>query len=540
MPLHDYKTTDGRMKMVLLSVLILAVTVTAYSQVINCGFVSFDDAVYVIENDHIKTGFNLESFQWALTTTTDGNWFPLTWLSYILDISIAGSSPLTFHVSNLLYHLINTSLLFAALYMMTGHIYRCALVAAFFALHPLHVESVAWISERKDLLSLFFFFLTIISYAKYRERQGIYRYLVTLILFACGLMSKSMLVSTPLLLLLLDYWPLKKYDSIISRKFVTLLIEKIPFFILSLLSAIITYNVQKHNAVVSFVESSLATNLKNAVISYLIYIYKTFVPTKLAVIYLFNAEISLIAALAATILLATATAVVIIMRKEKPYLTVGWFWFLISLLPVIGIIRVGKQSMADRYTYLPHIGFFILLVWGVSEFHLVKKISVKIKTVITIVIFSALSVVTWNQVGYWKNSISLFSHAVAVTENNWVAFGVLGYDYITANELDKALLLLNKSLSLNPKNVMALYNMGILQNKLGHRELALQQFKKVIAIEPNYRMAYYQLGLQLLFNGDTAGALCELDILKDLDPDLARQLLGSIRIQTNSAAMSAR
>lgn len=535
MPLPEYKAPGSSTHLALLLLLILALTITAYAQLVNCGYISFDDAVYVIENDNVKVGFNIESIRWAFLTNNDGNWFPLTWLSYMLDVAVAGSSPGTYHVSNLLYHLINISLLFAALFIITGNTYRCAFVAALFALHPLHVESVAWISERKDLLSTLFFLLTVISYTKYRERQGGFRYLTTLVLFACGLMSKSMLVSTPLLLLLLDYWPLNKFSSLISREFRTLFIEKVPFFILSIISAIITYNVQKHKAVVSFVESSLLTNVKNAIVSYYIYIYKTFIPTKLAVIYPFQADISSIKVIAATVFLLFFSIVVIMARKERPYLIVGWFWFLISLVPVIGIIRVGKQSLADRYTYLPHIGFFILLVWGISELQLVNKISLKAKAAITIVIFSALSAATWNQVSYWKSSKSLFNHALDVTENNWIALGVLGYDYITANELDNALQLLNKSLALNPKNVMALYNMGVLQNKFGNRDQALQYFKRVITIEPDYRMAHYQIGLQLLFKQDTVGALQSYNILNDLDQNLARQLLGSIRLQNSSA-----
>ena len=272
----------------------------------------------------------------------------------------------------------------------------------------------------------------------------------------------------------------------------------------------------------------------------MLYIYKTFIPIKLAVIYPFQAEISFLKVLSAAFFLIAVTAVVIKYRKDRPYLIVGWFWYLIALIPVIGIIRVGKQSLADRYTYLPHIGFFILLVWGISELPFTKRISIKIKTAITIFIFSALSIVTWNQVGYWKTSMLLFNHTVDVTENNWIALGVLGYDYITANELDKALLLLNKSLALNPKNVMALHNMGVLQNKFGNREHALQHFQRVIAIEPDYKMAHYQIGLQLLFKQDTVGALQAYNILNDLDPNLARQLLGSIRIQNNSITEQSR
>lgn len=537
MLLKEGKADDSRIQILMLLVFVWALTVTVYSQVANFGYVSYDDAVYVIENDNIKTGFTLESIRWALVTNTDGNWFPLTWLSYMLDVAVAGSSPGTYHVSNLIYHLINSTLLFTALYLTAGRLYRCALVTALFALHPLHVESVAWISERKDLLSSLFFFLTIISYKYYRDRQGVFKYLLTLTLFACGLMSKPMLVSTPLLLLLLDYWPLKKYSSLVSREFRNLLIEKIPFFILSIISAIVTYNVQKHKAVVSFVESSLLTNFKNAAVSYIVYIYNTFVPIKLAVIYPFRSDIGLVTALAAAALLVAVSAAVILLRKERPYLVVGWFWYLISLLPVIGIIRVGKQSLADRYTYLPLIGFFVLFVWAVSEFRFVEKISVKTRTAVLVVALSLLSIVTWHQVGYWKNSKTLFTHTVDVTDDNWIALGVLGYDYITANELDKALVVLNKSLALNPENTMALYNMGILQNKLGNRSYALQQFQKVVAIEPDYRLAHYQIGLQLLYNGDTVGALQQHSILEDIDADLARQLMSSIVIKSNSSSV---
>lgn len=533
MTADEFKANGGGSRLLLLLLLICTATTAAYYQVFYGGFISYDDAVYVIENYNIKTGISLESIRWALLTKTDGNWFPITWLSYMLDIVVADPSPRTFHISNLLYHLANSSLLLVALYLMTGHVYRSAIVAALFALHPLHVESVAWISERKDLMSGFFLMLTLIAYTKYRQQQNVARYLVTLVLFACGLMSKPMLVTLPLLLLLLDYWPLKKYDSIFSRKFRLLALEKIPFFILSIASAIITYNVQKHKAVVSYAESSLLTNVKNAAVSYVMYIYKTFVPTKLAVIYPFQADISTLKVLTAGLLIVAVSLWVIVKKKEKPYLLVGWCWYIIALLPVIGIIRVGKQSMADRYAYIPHIGFFILLVWWASESSFINKIGSKVKIIAVVCLLLVLTTLTWRQTGRWKTSLELFTHTVDVTENNWVALGVLGFDYITSNDLDKALLVLNKSLSLNPKNTMALFNMGVLQNKLGNRGVALEHFRRVVAIEPDYRMAHYQIGLQLLYGGDTVGALAEYNILLDLDPDLARQLMSSILIRNN-------
>lgn len=529
--------SNSKLRIMLLMLVISVATAVAYSQVIQCGFVSFDDPVDIINNYNIKNGITLESIRWAFTAVTDGNGFPLTWLSYMLDISIAGEHAQELHVINLLYHLLNSSLLFVILFKLTGHINRSAFVAALFALHPLHVESVAWISERKDLLSTLFLFLTIISYAKYKDSRSVFSYFMTLILFVCGLMSKSMLVTVPLLLLLLDFWPLNRTASVTGKEFRKLLLEKIPFFLFSLMSGVITFNALKHKAVISFVESTLLANVKNALISYTMYLYKTFIPTKLSILYPFEPEIGSAKVLFAVLVLTVVSTGAIMLKKEKPYLFVGWFWYLISLLPVIGLIRVGNQSMADRYTYIPLIGIFIVLVWGISEIKLVQKIGGNVKAVMTIAVFSVLSVLTWNQVGYWKDSISLFGNAVEVTENNWFALGVLGLEYSNRNELDKAFALLSTSLSLNPKNAMSLYNMGVLQNKMGNRTQALHYFQKTVAIEPDYPMSHYQIGVNLLFSGDIAGALNEYRYLKVYDSGLSQQLLSAIMIQ-NKAAIS--
>lgn len=524
---------SSNIRVILIPLIIALVTAAAYSQIINSGFISFDDPVYVSENHHIQGGLSIESVRWAVTTTRDGNWFPLTWLSYLLDISIAGSDARTFHTANLLYHLVNSSLLFTLLYMMTGSINRSALVAALFALHPLHVESVAWISERKDLLSTLFLFLTIISYIKFRERPGIRRYLATLSLFACGLMSKSMLVSAPLILLLLDYWPLAKMPTIHYKSAKALLLEKAPFFTMAIASGVLTYSLQKHKAVVSLDVSPLVSNLGNAAVSYVLYIHKTFIPTGLSVMYPFPSKSSLYLITGAIFILAAVSAVVLVRRRSEPYLLVGWFWYLFSLLPVIGIIQVGKQSMADRYTYIPLVGFFIMLVWGAAELHVLQRLRTKVKAIIVIGIFSTLAVLTWNRVACWSSSISLFSQAVAVTENNWFAFGVLGYDYLNHNEFDTAHAMLSRSLSINPENVMALYNMGVLHNRLGNRDLALQYFYKSVYFEPEHGMAHYQIGMQLAARGDAKGALREYTIIKEhkeLDPEVPRQLLHALHI----------
>lgn len=516
-------------KPVILCILMWTVTAAAYCQVANNGFISLDDARYVIDNSMVKGGFTLESIRWALTTRTDGNWFPLTWLSYTLDVSLAGSSARTIHISNLVYHLLNSSLLFAVLFRMTGAVYRSFMVALLFAIHPLHVESVAWVSERKDVLSTFFLLLTMLAYTRYSAKRNLFWYGLSLALFACGLMSKSMLVSTPLLLLLLDFWPLQKYSSFGSRAFVVSALEKIPFLILALFSAISTYNFQ-NNAITPYAVSSLFTNIKNAAVSYLLYIYKTFVPLKLAVLYPFDANISMLNFVAASVVLIVVSVLVLVNRNKRPYFMVGWYWFIVALVPVIGIVRVGDQSMADRYTYIPHIGLFIVLVWAVSEFRLVAGFTFKVKFALAVAIFSLLTVLTWNQVGRWRTSESLFSYTVEVTENNWFAMAILGYDYLARNELQKAEDMLRRSLAIKPKNPMALYNLGVVQNKLGNSDAALEQYKKAIAIDSRDTMAHYQIGLILLNRGDSKAALEVCDTLKTLDPQISRQLYNFILI----------
>lgn len=531
MAVAEMHPSQRYLQLILLICAIWVVTIVVYSQVGTCGFISLDDSVYVNENYTIQTGFSLDTFRWALTTNTDGNWFPLTWLSYTLDVALCDASARTIHLSNLVYHLLNCSLLLLSLYLLTGHVLRSAFVAVLFAVHPLHVESVAWVSERKDLLSTMFLLLTIIAYTKYRRHHHFVSYLVAVVLFAGGLMSKPMLVSLPLLLLCLDYWPLHAFDTIWSKIFVRLCVEKIPFFILSVLSCIITYNVQKHRAVVNFVESPLQVNLKNAIVSYAMYLYKTFIPTRLAVMYPFNPDISLALLLISVALLVVVSGVIWKFHKECPYLLVGWVWYGVSLVPVIGIIRVGKQAMADRYTYIPHIGLFVLLVWGIAELRCVATMGHKIKMVLVAGIVVILGGITWKQVSYWRTSITLFTHTLEVTDNNWMAMGVLGFNYVTANELDKALYYFNKALALNPNDVMSLYNMGILQNKLGNWQNAREQFQKVIAIDPEYGQAYYQLGMQMLFSGDTAGALHQHEMLREVSSELAAQLMSQILIK---------
>lgn len=526
---------ENTTSVVTLILLMVATIFIVYSPSITGEFIAFDDNVYVYQNIQVQKGLSAENIQWSFYTTTDGNWFPLTWLSYMLDVSIAGNfKATTFHISNIVYHSVNSILAFTALYLMTGAIGRSFIVAGLFALHPLHVESVAWIAERKDLLSAFFFFLTLIAYTRYLKQRSTARYLATLSLFTCGLMSKPMLVSVPLLLLLLDYWPFQRFKSFSEREFRQVIYEKIPFYFLSVISCIITYYVQKQKAIVNYETSPLTLNIKNAAVSYVDYLHKTFIPLKLAVLYPFPAHISILKVALATLFLGFCTFMAIRLTKDKKHVIVGWLWFLISLLPVIGIIRVGTQAMADRYTYIPLVGIFILLVWEISDSTFVKKISINVRTTIVAFIFSVLAVLTWTQTGHWRSTFSLFSHAVNVTENNWVALGVLSEYYASRNDNKMEYETLSKSLAIFPQNASAQLRMGMLQFRMGDREQAIAAYKKAVEIDPLQSLAHYQLGLQLSSKGDTARAFKQYTILKDLDPDFARQLLSHIQIQNHS------
>lgn len=520
------------------ALLLCLLTVLAYGNIFSSEFISYDDPLYILNRPQVWSGLSIDSIRWALTSTSDSNWIPLTWLSYLLDVSIFGVNACGHHAVNLLIHLVNTLLLLIVLSRMTGYFWRSVVVAALFALHPLHVESVAWIAERKDVLSGLFFMLTLLAYHHYSLRRSGLRYLVVVILFAVGLCAKSMLITLPCVLLLLDIWPLGRLLlptastaqplPVGGRPLVSLtqlVVEKIPLLIFAITSAIITLKVQQSGgAVVEYSDSSLTENVANALVSYVMYIYKALFPYGLAVIYPFDYDMPVWQPILAALFMGVVSWFVIRFRHEYPYLPTCWFWFVCMLLPVIGIVAVGTHAMADRYSYLPHIGLFTIAVWGAADAAAVNRIGAIMQTGLALFVLGIVTAVTWVQVGYWQNEVTLFKHAIAVTEDNYVAYEHLGSHFQVRGDLNQAVIYIQESIRINPRNASAHTAMGIIYQNLRNNGEAIRSFGTALAIDPLYAPAHYELGKNLFYNGDTGGALREYDILVKIDPERAEHL----------------
>jgi tetratricopeptide (TPR) repeat protein len=470
---------------------LLISTLLVFWQVRNFDFVNYDDDHYVYENPNVLNGLSPDNVFWAFTTGYNGNWNPLTWLSYMLDRQLFGSNAAGFHLTNLFFHIANTLLLFFVLKQMTNAIWQSAFVAALFAFHPLHVESVAWISSRKDVLSTFFWLLTMWAYWQYVKKPGIVRYLLTLFIFVLGLMAKPMLVTLPFVLLLLDYWPLERK---ISRR---LLVEKIPFIILAAMFSVIAFFTQRDiGALPKFAEFGLKFRIGNALISYIKYMEKMFFPAGLAPFYPHPFEnISVLYAVISAVFLLLVTILVIRFAKNRRYLITGWFWYLGTLVPVIGIIQVGGFAMADRYTYITLTGLFIIIAWGVPELFAKLPQRKIVLGVSMVIVLAALGICAHRQTSYWKNSVSLFSHANDVTQNNYVAYNSLGNAYAGLGRYTEAIEDFNQSIRIKSNYADAYNNLGAAYGKLGRYQQASEVFRQAIRIKPDYADAYYNLGI---------------------------------------------
>lgn len=531
-----------------------------YVQTLGHSFVFYDDLDYVRNNVHVRRGLTLSSVLWAFKTTVMSNWHPLTWLSHMLDCQLFGLNPGGHHLTNLLFHAANSILLFVLLKKMTGALWRSAVVAALFAVHPLHVESVAWVAERKDLLSTFFFLLTLLAYVRYTRRPDWKRYAAVFLLFALGLMAKPMLVTLPFVLLLLDYWPLERINigesQRLSQLFPTikgLITEKIPLFALSALSCAVTVYAQRP-ALQSLDHITMSSRVENALVSYVKYIGKTFCPESLAFFYPYPADIPEGVTLLSAAILVFITIEVLRAANARRYLPVGWFWFLGTLVPVIGIVQVGGQAMADRYTYIPLIGVFIVFVWGTEDISRLFKISAKAVGVATAAVLSALAFLSYHQAGHWQNSATLFEHAIKVTEDNYLAHNNLAAALVVKGELDRAAAHAAEALRINPNYVSPRLNLAVIAQEKGDTERAVELYREALGLRPDskarigfasalmakgdYEEAGEQLllavkddpenasahnsyGLYLLFKGDPHGAVACFEKALLLDPDNA-------------------
>lgn len=513
--------------------LILAVG-AVFWQLPGNDFINFDDPRYVTENRQVQSGLTPDSVAWALTATEASNWHPLTWLSHMADVELFGLNPAGHHLSSLLFHTAAAVFLYLALSKMTGRRLRSLAVALLFGVHPLHVESVAWVAERKDVLSGLFFMLTLHLYARYVQQPSPFRYLACLIVYALGLTAKPMLVTLPFLLLLLDVWPLNRATRSFSgagriEHPGRLLLEKAPFFLLSAVSCTITFLVQKKGGAVAPLEFvPLADRIANAIHSYGAYLARMIWPSNLAVFYPYNrieplSAVSIAAALLAVTIGAAA------LRRRHPYLLVGWLWYLGMLVPVIGLVQVGNQAMADRYTYLPLIGPFVMMVWGGSELGKRLGLGWKKLAVSGSVVLAALMLVGWFQVRYWKNSIRLFTHAVAVTGPNAVAHSALGSAYGDAGNAQQAVLHFRKALELSPGNPFYHYGLGLALSQTADPAGAAKHLQTALGIledRKDRQKVLVALGSAAAQLGRTAEAEADFRKALAIDPADARAHIG--------------
>lgn len=569
------KETKGR-AVGLIVILLVAVTLAVYWPLLRSDFTRYDDDQYVTENPIVRQGLTGKGVHWAFNVGYVGNWHPLTWLSHMLDVEIFGLRPAGHHGVNIILHLANVLLLFFVLKRMTGRLWESAFVAALFAVHPLHVESVAWIAERKDVLSTVFWMLAMGAYAAYAESPSRRRYAAVFGLVALGLTAKPMLVTLPFVFLLLDYWPLGRFQArdLKAGRWPgwRLIGEKVPLFVLAAVSCVVTYIAQQRGGAVSPGELlPLGVRAANALVSYGRYLLLAFHPTKLAVLYPHpGASLPAWQPAVAGAALAGMTYLVLQAGRKRPYLAVGWFWYLGTLVPVIGLVQVGAQAMADRYTYVPFVGLFIAAAWGLGDFLGKRKMTKAGKSAKSVspirprsrfVIFPVfagaliviLAVLARAQIGVWRDTETLFRNAVNVTKNNGIAHGHLGealarkgnmdeavtqlraalrinplYEYAHFNlahvlflqgKLDEAVQHYRRGLDLRPGDFTALSELGVAYSKLGRWEDAVGSFQQALRIRPDDRDMRYGLAVAMMGRRDFAGAAEQFSAILEHDPD---------------------
>ncbi len=510
----------ARWKLVLAIFFLTLLTTVAFLPVLDNGFVNWDD--YVSKNHHVQSGLTLEGIIWAFTTFTWSNWHPLTWLSYMFDIEVYKQNPAGHHFSNLILHVANTLLLFIALYRMTESFWRSITVATLFAVHPLHVEPVAWIAGRKDVLSTFFGMLAIIAYIHYVQRPGLWRYVLVFILLALGLMAKSMLVTLPFVLLLLDYWPLQRLQKE-GHNWLYLIREKIPLIVLSVLSSFVTFIAQKQGgALAPHNEWDITSRLANAFVSYTAYITKMILPQKLAAFYPIEVIPSIWQIAGSVLLVGVISIAALRTAHRAPYLLIGWLWYLGTLFPVIGLVQSGSQSMADRFTYIPLIGLFMAVTWGMYDLFRKFKYCNIILTGLAVIILLDLTFTTRHQTRYWKNTLSLFTHAAEVTEGNWLAHNKSGVEFLERKRFNEAIYHFEEALRIWPTYVDALNNLELTLINVGRYKQSLDYLKKSLHIDSTNPYIYNNMGVLLTALGQYKAALWNFEEAVRIDPGYSK------------------
>lgn len=496
---------------VILAAVLVAMTIGVFWQILDHDFVDYDDPAFVTRNAYTQAGPTRATLHWALTTTHTGNWHPLTWLSHMIDCRLYGLDPTGHHLTSLLIHLLSVVLLFLILSDLTGSVWRSAFVAGLFALHPLHVESVAWVAERKDVLSGLFFMLTIWSYVRYVRKPSANWRLMTAGAMLCGLMAKPMLVSLPLVLLLLDYWPLKRYreDEQFGRRFKELALDKAPLFLLIAAISLLTIRGQSAVGALGDVRSyPLWIRMQNVLVSYVTYIFKTLWPTKLCCYYPYPEHGFPAWKLAICgLVMISVTVLAFRCRRHRPYLAVGWLWYIVSMVPVIGIVQVGTQAMADRYTYLPIIGLFIMVAWGIPDLiEGVKTAKTAVLSSGAVLVLAALAISAHTQAYYWQDTITLFQRAVEAVPNNPRARVNVGDKLYQDGNYEAAIRQFNAALRIDPDMAIAHYDIALCLKELGSTSQAIHHLRRACALSPHSVVMMDELGSQLLSAGKVGEA----------------------------------
>ncbi|HXE98650.1 MAG TPA: tetratricopeptide repeat protein [Dongiaceae bacterium] len=537
---------------VFISMVLIVINLAVYMQVGNHQFLDYDNEVYVTSNPHVAGGITGENIMWAFTSVYAGNWHPITWLSHMADVQLFGMTPRGHHLANVVIHTISAVILLLLLFRVTGSLWQSSFVAALFALHPLHVESVAWVAERKDVLSAFFWFLTLLIYSEYAKKPKPALYFFTLFSFVLGLMSKPMLVTLPVVMLMMDYWPLGRFRGReqgggACRLFgsgaalMALVKEKIPFFACSLVSAVVTIYAQHSGGAMSDLDAvSFGLRIENALTAYVKYIGMTFWPHDLAVFYPLSFYIPLRQTISSLLVLLLLSAIAVRARHRNPCLALGWFWFLVTLVPVIGLVQVGGQSMADRYTYIPVTGLFIMTAWGVPL--LTKGLPHRegILALLAGTVIAASAALAWQQLRYWRDSITLYRHTLqATTGNYWINYN-LGVALAGKGDLDGAIQEYRETLRIKPDYAKAHNNLGFALASKGNLDAAMQEFQEALRINPNDMDVHNNLGLVLARKGNLDAAIREFREALRINPDYAEAqknlgvALGQKRMQNES------
>ena len=490
-----------------------AVVLAVYWQVGQHAFINYDDPDYVTANPYVRAGITRAGVAWALTTGHASNWHPLTWLSHMLDCELWGVQPGAHHLTSVVLHAINAMLVFAVLNGMTGALWASAAVAWLFALHPLHVESVAWVAERKDVLSTLFGLLTLLAYGRYVRRPGLKRYLVVVTVFALSLMAKPMLVTLPVVMLLLDVWPLRRRSLPV--------LEKVPLLGVAAASSLMTLAVGLRGGAVAAVDTvPFATRLGNVIVSYVRYLEKTIVPTDLVIFYPRTTLSTWEVVGAATILLAISSLVAW-RGREHPWLPVGWLWYLVTLLPVIGFVQVGDQAMADRYTYVALIGPFVMLAWTAREIARRSPRAAMPTVVATGALLAACPVISWFQVRHWRDSVALFTHATTVFPDSYVGQLQLGNALAQEGRFSDAIAHYSLALRAKPDLAEAHDNLGVLLARQGNTTEAVAEFTEAIRLKPESADAHSNIGVVLAARGEYDLAIAHYSEALRLNPDHA-------------------